>query len=61
MARRVAIVNNKGGVGKTTTTVRLAEGLAKEGKRVLVVDGARHPFSLASFDGGCIWTAPKGL
>jgi chromosome partitioning protein len=38
MARRVAIVNNKGGVGKTTTTVRLAEGLAKEGRRVLVVD-----------------------
>lgn len=38
MARRVAIVNNKGGVGKTTVTVRLAEGLAKEGKRVLVVD-----------------------
>lgn len=38
MARRVAFVNNKGGVGKTTMTVRLAEGLAKEGKRVLVVD-----------------------
>ncbi|NEA15625.1 ParA family protein [Streptomyces halstedii] len=38
MARRVALVNNKGGVGKTTTTVRLAEGLAKAGKRVLVVD-----------------------
>ncbi|MFE2553640.1 ParA family protein [Streptomyces sp. NPDC059355] len=38
MARRVAIVNNKGGVGKTTVAVRLAEGLAKEGKRVLVVD-----------------------
>ncbi|WP_030800050.1 ParA family protein [Streptomyces sp. NRRL F-3273] len=38
MARRVAFVNNKGGVGKSTTTVRLAEGLAKEGKRVLVVD-----------------------
>ncbi|MFJ3366457.1 ParA family protein [Streptomyces anthocyanicus] len=38
MAQRVALVNNKGGVGKTTTTVRLAEALAKTGKRVLVVD-----------------------
>jgi chromosome partitioning protein len=38
MAQRVALVNNKGGVGKTTTTVRLAEGLAKAGHRVLVVD-----------------------
>lgn len=38
MARRVAMVNNKGGVGKTTSTVRVAEGLAKAGKRVLVVD-----------------------
>ncbi|WP_328753606.1 ParA family protein (plasmid) [Streptomyces sp. NBC_00285] len=38
MARRVAMVNNKGGVGKTTSTVRVAEGLAKAGKRVLVID-----------------------
>lgn len=38
MAHRVALVNNKGGVGKTTTAVRLAEGLAKAGHRVLVVD-----------------------
>ncbi|MDJ0347504.1 ParA family protein [Streptomyces sp. PH10-H1] len=34
----MAIGNNKGGVGKTTVTVRLAEALAKAGHRVLVVD-----------------------
>ncbi|MEU3084717.1 ParA family protein [Streptomyces albidoflavus] len=38
MARRVAIGNNKGGAKKSTTAVRLAEALAKRGRRVGVLD-----------------------
>ena len=38
MAKTISVINQKGGVGKTTITFNLAKGLAEKGNKVLVID-----------------------
>ena len=65
--KTIAICNQKGGTGKTTTTVNLGVGLARLGKKVLLVDAYALGSDLCGFhchrNGGTVYlnNAPKVL
>ncbi|HCM1919183.1 TPA: AAA family ATPase [Salmonella enterica subsp. salamae serovar 28:r:e,n,z15] len=60
VARIIAIMNNKGGAGKTSTITNLAMGLAHAGRRVLLIDGDQQANSTEVMANGKKYYAQYG-